>query len=241
MKPLKVYMAIVFALFSCGVFAQKNADSAAIVINNYLGRLNHETLNWKTAKVNSIITNNIDSDTIIMERRFAFPNYSFVTLTRKGSVIEGLFSNGKEYLQYDAKAKAWVVLPKERYEKIIEGYDIRGPLFNWENRYVKATYLGISTFEGNKVFVLTVFDPERNPRNYLFECLSGNLFLIVEQPLEKQNSDSPAVDWRAIHEYIPLGTYLFPALESYQSGNTITVIRSQIEILPFDEKDYKRP
>ncbi|MBP5758049.1 MAG: hypothetical protein J6W45_01450 [Bacteroidales bacterium] len=245
MRLPKTYLVLLlFAL--CGkAFAQ--TDSAAVVIDRYLALLNHDDLNWKTVRIKSTVTNNINSDTIYMERRFAFPGYSFVEITRNGNVMDGYFANGDECITYDEKTKEWVVMAKDRYDKMMEGYDVRGPLFNWHNRDVKAKYLGVSTFEGNQGYVVSVIDPERNPRNYLFETTTGYLFLIVEQKPENddkkqvQKVQIPTVDWRAIHEYTPVGGYLFPTLESYQVGNTIIIVSSQVEIVPFSEKDFQKP
>lgn len=223
--------------------SQTQPDSAAIVINSYLKKLGHDTLNWQTVDIKSVITFSNSSDTLVMERKFAFPEYSFVKVSYKGDVLFGLYSDNTEFLQYDTARHSWDVTSESDYLRMLAGYDIRGPLWNWENMVTSAKYRGISTLEGNKVYRVAVSDPLRGDREYLFEQASGNLFLTVEVPTERKNTvvQTPDVDWRAIHEYTPVGAFLFPTLESYQAGGAITIISSQVELRPFNKSDFKRP
>ena len=218
--------------------SQTQPDSAAIVINSYLKKLGHDALNWQTVDIKSVITFSNSSDTLIMERRFAFPEYSFVKISHKGETLSGLYSTGEEFLMYDTARHSWDVTSESDYLRMLAGYDIRGPLWNWENMSILAEYRGTSDFEGNRVYRVRVHDPLRGDREYLFEQTSGNLFLTIELPHEEQK---PAVDWRAIHEYTPVGAFLFPTLESYQAGGVITIITSQVELRPFNKSDFKRP
>lgn len=223
--------------------SQTQPDSAAIVINSYLKKLGHDALNWQTVDIKSVITFSNSSDTLVMERKFAFPEYSFVKVSYKGDVLFGLYSDNTEFLQYDTARHSWDVTSESDYLRMLAGYDIRGPLWNWENMVTSAKYRGISTLEGNKVYRVAVSDPLRGDREYLFEQASGNLFLTVEVPTERKNTvvQTPDVDWRAIHEYTPIGGFLFPTLESYQAGGAITIISSQVELRPFNKSDFKRP
>ena len=97
--------------------------------------------------------------------------------------------------------------------------------------------------EGNKVYRVAVSDPLRGDREYLFEQTSGNLFLTVKLPTIRKNTvvQTPDVDWRAIHEYTPIGGFLFPTLESYQYKGVITIISSEIQLKPFKKSDFERP
>ena len=225
-------------LWSATASAQTQSDSAAAIINKYLKNLGHDQLNWQTIDIKSVITFSSTSDTLIMERKFAFPEYSFVKISHHGKIIFGLYSDGNEFLKYDTTRLSWDVAAETDYQRLLAGYDIRGPLWNWENMSISAEYRGTSYFEGNMVRRVRVHDPLRGNREYLFEAASGNLFLTVELPGEGQ---APAVDWRAIHEYTPAGPFLFPTLESYQAGGTITIIASQAELRPFATTDFPRP
>ena len=242
MKTFASYIAILITFFSYNVLAQLRPDSAAIVINNYLKNTGYDHLNWQTVDIKSIISFSNGKDSIIMERRFAFPEYSFVKVSYKGSILFGLYSNNIEYLMYDTAKHSWNITSENNYRRALSGYDIRGPLFNWENMVTRAQYRGISTFEGNKVYRVAVSDPLRGEREYLFEQSSGNLFLIVELPIERnKNTQEPIVDWRAIHEYTPIKDFLFPTLESYQSKGVITIIASKVALKTFNKKDFERP
>ncbi|MBR5029475.1 MAG: hypothetical protein IKX51_09670 [Bacteroidales bacterium] len=243
MKHLSYIVLVVFVALLGKVHPQVATDSAAIVINRYLSKLGHDSLNWQTVDIKSVITFSDGNDTIIMERRFAFPEYSFVKLFRKGKVFFGLYSNNTEFLMYDTARHSWDVTSESDYLRMLAGYDIRGPLFNWENTVTSVKYRGISTLEGNNVCRVAVSDPLRGDREYLFEQASGNLFLTVEMPTERKDTvvKTPDVDWRAIHEYTPVGGFLFPTLESYQSKGVITIIASKIQLKPFKKSDFERP
>lgn len=233
-----VFMASVFVANL--VSAQRQPDSAAMIVDNYLEKMNYDNLNWQTVEAESLITNSLrPEDTIVLTRRFSFPQYSHVVLSYKGRILEGLFSDGTTFLAYDTTERAWVVSSQTSYEERLAGYDLRGPLFNWKNRNVKLQYRGISTLEGNDVCQIFVEDPQRDYRNYLFERSTGNLFLIVERQSERKKVQS--VDWRAIHEYTPVGDFVFPTLESYQSNGSITVIATRINILPFNKNQFEKP
>lgn len=218
--------------------SQTQPDSAAIVINSYLKKLGHDALNWQTVDIKSVISFSNSSDTLIMERRFAFPEYSYVKISHKGETLSGLYSDNTEFLQYDTARRSWDVTSESDYLRMLAGYDIRGPLWNWENMSITAKFIGIGDFEGNRVYRVRVHDPLRGDREYLFEKNTGNLFLTIELP---NNEQKPAVDWRAIHEYTPVGGFLFPTLESYQSKGVITIIASKIQLKPFNKTDFPRP
>ena len=240
MHRVKLLILSILLLASNLVSAQQQPDSAALIINNYLAQMNYDKLNWQTIEAKSVITNSLSpNDTLILVRKFSFPQYSYVELSYKGKILDALFSDGTTFLAYDTTERAWVVSSQSRYEEQLAGYDIRGPLFNWQNRKVKANYRGISIFEGNEVYQVFVDDPQRDYRNYLFERSSGNLFLIVERQSERKKTQP--VDWRAIHEYTPIGDFVFPTLESYQSAGSITVIATQINLLPFNQSQFQKP
>lgn len=243
MTKLRILGATFLLAFMGTALAQSTNDSAAIVINRYLSNLGHDSLNWQTVDIKSVITFSDGNDTIMMERRFAFPEYSFVKLSRKGKVFFGLYSDNTEFLMYDTARHSWDVTSESDYLRLLAGYDIRGPLFNWENMVTSAKYHGVSTLEGNKVYRVAVSDPLRGDREYLFEQTSGNLFLTVKLPTIRKNTvvQTPDVDWRAIHEYTPIGGFLFPTLESYQYKGVITIIASEIHIKPFKKTDFPRP
>lgn len=222
------------------VSAQQQPDSAAMIIDNYLAKMNFDNLNWQTVEAESLITNSLTpGDTLVLTRKFYFPQYSYVVLSYRGRILDGLFSDGTTFLAYDTTENAWIVSSQSRYEEKLAGYDMRGPLFNWKNRNVKLQYRGISILEGNEVYQIFVDDPQRDYRNYLFERSSGNLFLIVERQSERKKVRS--VDWRAIHEYTPVGDFIFPTLESYQSDGSITVIATRVNISQFNDNQFKKP
>ncbi len=234
----KVLLIVTVSVCS-GVLAQTSADSAAIVINRYLKNLGHDALNWQTVDMTSVITFNKAPDTLLVERRFAFPEYSYVRVSQHGKTLFGLYSDGNEYLRYDTTRHSWDVTSENEYLRQLSGYDPRGPLWNWENMSIEAQYRGVSLLEGNRVCRVAVRDPLRGLREYLFELPSGNLFLTVEQ--QPADPLAPHVDWRAIHEYTPVGDFLFPTLESYQSQGAITIIATRVELMPFKKSDFKRP
>ncbi len=238
MTKLRILGATLLLALMGTALAQSTTDSAAIVINRYLSNLGHDSLNWQTVDIKSVITFSDGNDTIMMERRFAFPEYSFVKLSRKGKVFFGLYSDNTEFLMYDTARHSWDVTSESDYLRLLAGYDIRGPLWNWENMSILAEYRGTSDLEGNRVYRVRVHDPLRGDREYLFEKTTGNLFLTIELPHEEQK---PAVDWRAIHEYTPIGGFLFPTLESYQYKGVITIISSEIQLKPFKKSDFERP
>ena len=84
MTKFRILVATLLLALMGTALAQSTNDSAAIVINRYLSNLGHDSLNWQTVDIKSVITFSDGNDTIMMERRFAFPEYpaKFFSTTR---------------------------------------------------------------------------------------------------------------------------------------------------------------
>ncbi len=222
--------------FICVALAQQNLDAEKRIVT-YLNKLNYENLTDKTIYIESaIIDSQNPNDTLHMKRWFQHPNFSRVELFYQGNRTLGFCSNGKEYNRFDLAMKEWIPVNPDRYYDTVIGYDFRGPLYTWKERNLQFTKCEPMKWEDNDVYRITVIDPERADRFYIFEKNSGLLFFIMPITDETMQNKQRDVDWRSINEYTPIENYLFPSIESYQFNNSITIYYSKIKLLPFDEQ-----
>jgi hypothetical protein len=75
-------------------------------------------------------------------------------------------------------------------------------------------------------------------RFYMFDPGSGLLTLIVEtedyNPAHAPMKESH-VEWKSIHEYLPIGTHLVPSLESFRRDGKLTILSTTAHM------EYIRP
>lgn len=226
-------------------FSQQK-DSASLIVQRYFdvvhfGNVYPDSMLYIESK---IFDRDEPGDTLILRRWHIEPKSNRVELWHKGELGIGLIGNSTGiYSQYNADHKEWSLVTEETFLDAYAAYDYHGPLWNWRHNGIELFYSGKVDFKGNPAYRIFVTDPVRYDRYYIFEKQTGLLFLIHE--LDGHHPDmttnNPKVDWRAIHEYTPVGRSYFPSVESYQSQEHITIINHTYKYLPIDEEIFKTP
>lgn len=241
-RPL---LCFAFLLFGLALQAQEApTDSAAMIVDQYLRLLNFDAVKTDSMLYieSFVIDRDNTDDTLFMRRWHIEPNSNRVELWHGGELGFGLTTDGyKIFKKYNAEKKQWQRIPVETYYDNESGYNYHGPLHNWRKLGVELTYMGELDFQGNRVYRVLAKEPYRYDRYYLFEKMSSILFLIDEQTTHSEDITDKAihVDWRAFHEYVPLGDCLFPSVESYQHEERITIIYHKYRYLPIDRSLFK--
>lgn len=221
------------------------SDSAATAVDRYLQMLNPYGLPKDSMLVmETVITTQGDPDTLRMTRWFAEGEMFRVEVRHDDELLTGLCSNGQNrHRQYNSQNGWWEDLPQEELTAMLVGYDWRGPLFDWRRKGALLTWNGTSMLKGHKMLVVKVVMPGMYDRNYLFDAQTGLLTLVVESATE---NGTPArirghhIEWRSMHEYMPLGESLIPSLESFVRNKTLTVLATTMHLEKTDTHLFNR-
>ncbi len=242
MKKLTI---LLFALSTLTVLRAQNhqyiMDSAAFVVDRYLSVLNFEGVRSDSMLyIETYIYNRSNPhDTLVMKRWHVEPQYNRVEIWHHDELQQGYYTNCYDkYREYDAEVGRWTSITTSDYYDIFTAYDFRGPLYHWRSNGVELTYSGIWNYNGHEAYRVMAKAPHRFDRYYLFEKENGLLFLIDETDTPGHDmatkKDSKHTDWRAIHEFQPLGNVLFPSIESYQYEKEITLMFHHYKYLPIN-------
>ena len=217
-------------------------DSAEMVVQNYIRLMNFDAIKSdSTLYIESYIYQRSDPhDTTIMKRWFLPPFNYRTEVWHSDTMVTGLSCNGKDvYMMYSKGNKRWEDANMSSFYNEFWGYDFHGPLFKWKTDNTHLQYKGIWKFNDQEVYRIFVTNPDRYERYYMFDKRSGLLFLIDETDSHSDRMvvlDDEHVDWRAYHEYQPVGKALLPSIESYQYGGDITLIFHTYKYVTKDEK-----
>ena len=209
-------------------------DSARWVLDRYVRLLNYEAFPQDSMLyIKSLIVEPYtDGDTLVMERWWMAPAFYRTELRRHDTLLTGYFGDGQYvFKSYNAEKRRWESIGMTQYYDETMGYNFHGPLYYWKTDGLETRYEGVWNYNSNQAYRVFVSSPDRYDRYYLFEKESGLLFLIDELDTYREDlrADSTKhVNWRAYHEYTPLGSSLFPTVESYMQGETMVVIYSQV-------------
>lgn len=219
-------------------------DTAARIINRYLRMLNYEALRGDSILYikSAIVQRDFPSDTTWM-LRWVQGNKFRVEVWAADTVQVGLLTDGVHFQEYNTIAKIWQPMSSFDYYDDAIPYDYRGPLYNWRTLGRTAQYAGEYTFQGHPVDRVFVSGPFVYDRYYLFEKESGILFMYTESETmdgEQRSDLSNHVEWRAYHEYTPLGMSLFPSVSSYLSQGSLVVIHDTVSYLPPKEVIFQK-
>lgn len=210
-------------------------DTSATVVDRYLQLMNFEGYSTDSMLVmETAVTVYGSDDTLWMYRWFSPPRKHRVELWHKGTLIEGLIGNNEDvFLHYDAREHQWKELEEQEFLTQVSGYDFRGPLYLWRWNGSSLTWNGLTELDGHPMQVVKVSRPGMYDRFYMFDPGSGLLTLIVESenystthaPMKESH-----VEWKSIHEYLPVSTHLVPSLESFQRDGKLTILSTTAHI-----------
>lgn len=219
-------------------------DSARVVVDRYLQILNIDGLPQDSLLVmETAITFYGQKDTIWMHRWYAAPNMFRVEVWNRGKMETGLISNGKDrFRKYLPAYESWESIKIEDFYDRLQGYDFRGPLYDWRNKGATLAWNGTTTLKGEPLQVVKVNSPKMYERYYMFEPESGLLTLIFETD-KLEESETPRreghIDWKSIHEYQPLWTGILPSLESFMRGGILTIMSSTTHFEKLDTEIFE--
>lgn len=220
-------------------------DSASHVVNNYLRMLNIEALPEDSILyLETTITTPGSTDTFLMRRWHARPQMFRVEVWRGDELQDALCTNGAaRFRHYDATEKRWTSLRPERFHDKMRGYDFRGPLHEWLYKGTTLRWKGSVDYNGVPLQAVDVSMPNMYERTYFFDPSNGLLALIIEN--DSLNSDfaprpETRIEWKIIHEYLPIGESLLPSLESFFRGTTLTILATKPRFLPRDTHIFNR-
>ncbi len=216
--------------------ASAQSDSTAIrIVNRYLNIMNIDALPKDSMLVvNTLITYPTTGDTLHMKRYYAAPQMFRIEVRQAdGTLQTGLCGNGdKRFRAFAPKSGWWRDITPESFYSRLYGFDIRGPLYNWQNNNAYLTYRGRTEYKGEHLDVVHFTAPGFYSRLYMFES-SGLLSVIIEEDSldehYKQLNDA-RIDWKCEHEYTNVGPAILPSLESFMRENTLTVLRSEMKL-----------
>ena len=246
MKRLVLLLALVGVTLTA--FAQNHQyipDTATLIVDRYLRALNVEA--QKTDSMLYVETVTVcrehPGDTMFMKRWFLPPQCMRAEVFEKGRRVVGYRSNGKDVYREFKKGK-WSTISPSEFLTLASGYDFRGPLYNWRINGIDLTYEGEWLFNNQPVYRVLVQDIFRYDRHYLFDKSNYLMFLADEIPpteeKAKREQAAAPIEWRAIHEYLPVGEMLLPSVESYQVNGELFIVYHTYRYLPVDMRLFNK-
>ena len=246
---MKKTLIALLLLLPAAMFGQTHvvtaSDSAARALDRYQQLLNIDALPQdRMLVIETAIAIGDTKDTIRMTRWYAYPEMMRVEVINDGKMETGLVTNGKDrfkrFRQYNGE---WEAVKKSEFDHYFAGFDFRGPLYHWRIKGLTLTWMGNTTLKGQTLQVVKVQGPEMFDRYYMFDPNNGLLTLIIEEESPKELYDmykAGHVEWKAIHEFMPVGESLLPSLESFARKGVLTVLSSQMHFEPLNTELFNR-
>lgn len=243
---MKKTTAIVLMLVACLTGrSQAVADSAEAAVERYLQMMNVNGLPADSMVVIETTVTTFGSKDTVRILRWHVPTNKFrVEVWHGGRLESGLVSNGgTRCRKFSPSERSWSTVSAEEFSTSLGGYDFRGPLFGWRLKGTRLQWCGNTLLKGQPLQVVKVTSPGMYDRYYMFEPGSGLLTLIIENdsaderyaPLREAH-----IDWKTIHEYLPLGVSLVPSLESFMRDGVLTIMSSTAHFEAVDEALFNR-
>jgi hypothetical protein len=217
-------------------------DTAEAIVGRYLRMLNYQALpKDSTLVVETTISFFGSSDTLRMRRCYAPEGMMRVELWQGDSLTTGYCTNGTtRFRKYMPYMQWWDNVSDSLLERDMLPYDFRGPLYNWREQGITLDYRGQSSFKGQQLQVVRARQKDHYTRLYMFEEQSGLLVVILEEddlPVDDRpyhrGRISP-IQYKVLHEYLPVGESLVPSQESFMRDNKLTVMKSTAHFVPRD-------
>jgi hypothetical protein len=235
MERKKLIVALM-ALMPVAMMAQNHrdllSDSAMHVVDRYVKMLDIDHLPTDSMLVmETAVTTNLNTkDTIWMRRWFAAGERHRIEVWNDQKMDYGLSSNGKDrFRTYRTAYESWESINSEEFNKKLQGYDFRGPLYRWNEKGAQLSWNGTTELKGQPLQVVKVVCPNMYTRYYMFEPESGLLTLIFETDEwegSKKEIRRGHIEWKIFHEFQPLTTGMLPSLESFMRDGELTILRT---------------
>ncbi|MBR1644704.1 MAG: hypothetical protein IJ684_05000 [Bacteroidales bacterium] len=249
MKRTQPLALLLLILLPFTLWAQEeplSTPTPGAVLDRYLDRLNHNAIRTDSTLFveTSIVSLSMPTDTMWMRRWFTPPAFHRVEIRRHDSLIFALHSDG-EYIfrEFYPKSNRWADAGVSYYYNQLNPYDVRGHLRQWQRDPIHPLRVDAGSAEGRDIYRVFVSEYGGYDRYYVFEKESGLLFFIDElASFDTSALPNPAqhVDWRAYHEYTPLGASLFVTKESYRQRGEVVVLSHRVRYIPFDLQPFKK-
>lgn len=245
MKKKYLLVLLTLGIFAHGAKAQQSNDTnqrASSIVASYYSILNYDAIPKDSILyIETHIVQRGSTDTLLMLRWFAVPQYNRIEIWDQNVLLTGYHSDGKSsFREYDTTLHMWKDINSDTYLDKVAPYDFHGPLYHWQNHGVELQYDGEYKFEGHPVYRISAKSPQTYDRKYLFEKETGLLFLFTESDSIDGNAlarkGNRRKDWHAYHEFQPLNTIVLPSQESYQYNSTITLISHKAKFIGFNQK-----
>lgn len=218
-------------------------DTAARIVDRYDAMLGIDRLPAdSTLELTTIVTVVGSTDTFIMRRWFAQPQMLRLEVWHHGDLETGMCTNGSSrYRRYNHSLGYWVDLQPLKFHEQYMSYDFRGPLHNWRASAAQLTYKGkvrVADKGDAMLDAVRVETPGMFTRTYLFD--QSGLLTVVFEENEMLDGDlygwleEARIDWKCIHEYMPVGSSMLPRLESFKRGGALTVLETTARLVPRD-------
>ena len=221
------------------------SDSARAVVDRYVQMLNIDNLPQDSLLViETAVTQYGVKDTVRMRRWYAAGEKFRVEVWHGNRIETGMVSNGKDrFHRYIRSLNSWEPVTLEDFLQHFQGYDFRGPLYNWRGKGATLSWNGTTQLKGETLQVVRVNSPTMYERYYMFEPESGLLTLIFETENLMEGAhqhNETHVEWKRIHEYQPLTTGILPSLESFMRGGVLTILSSTYHFEKLDTEIFER-
>lgn len=237
-------MLILIALLPAMVQAQ-SADTAHAIIARFTTMLNHDGLPADSMLVMETTVSYVDSrDTFVMRRWYTPPKMLRVEVWRGDTLTAGYCTNGtSRYRSYSTLDGWWKDTDSTNFMRTVAAYDFRGPFLPNDTMGTHYTYAGTTTLKGMPLTVVRAERKEMYVRHYLFEQQSGLLLFIIEGDELSKGSSGRLYghsQWKAYHEYLPVGESLLPSEESYLRDGMVTIMRTRAHFEARNDKIFNQ-
>lgn len=210
-------------------------DTAEAVVDRYLALLNYAALpDDSTLVMETTVTFHGSTDTFTLRRWFAPPTMMRVEVWHGDTLTTGFCTNGgSRHREYSRRQGWWFDAAHSSFHQKMDAYDFRGALYDWRLHGIELDYRGIVTLKGERLHVVRARQENNYTRYYFFEERSGLLVLMQEKNEDAADNEKlkqmlrvPPIEYKAYHEYKPVGGSLVPSEESFMRDGILDIMHT---------------
>ena len=244
---MKKRLLILALLLPACLWAQKaTTDSAELLVQRYIRMLNYDALPKDSMLVMETTVSYLGSpDTFVMRRWYAYPDMLRVEIWKGDSLNHGFCTNGSDrYREYVSRHGWWEDVFSAEFMRRVKPYDFHCPLYDWNPEEAQLTYAGTTSLKGQVLNAVRVEQSGSHPYHYLFEEQSGMLLFIIAANEESSGQETHMhlnrTDWKAFHEYTPVGTSLIASEESFMRNGILTIQHTKAHFEAVDRMRFNQ-